>query len=441
MSIWIGLFRPFNSDIRFLDSLHRGNTIEAIRQAHAELELIGSANPRCVDIQVLLFRMEMLFGSEQAAEEMMPSMGRAYARHQRPRARWLGRLDAAFVAMARRRFGRAGELLGPFMHSDPPEDLRIEGLVLLARCLWECGDVRAARHVVQDVSKAGDFASAPLHARMAYFACLEFLNDGPVSHSDRLPVQFDLMNKHLRWVIGLTDTLQSPRDLHAALHDYQSSCALWRARLWAEEAQVAAGMRLIAGGAYSLAKLALNGLLENDARLRSHVSATSLLNCKSALLAVQGRFSEALEVLQLYVVEYERNLRRDLRTLPRLPLSSGHSCASDHGISSQLPPRYRRLIPFLMERMSDPHLSVREMAAFLNVSERALQLTCRDRLGMTPMALLRQMRTQGLHHDLQQAMPGDAVAVTARRSGLGERERLVKSLRLEGGAPLGVVVE
>jgi transcriptional regulator GlxA family with amidase domain len=95
----------------------------------------------------------------------------------------------------------------------------------------------------------------------------------------------------------------------------------------------------------------------------------------------------------------------------------------------RLPLRYRRAYQYMMEHLSDENLSVRQVAAHIGVTERALQLAFRAHLGVTPAELIRTRRVENIHHELQ-GQAGDAgVLEVASRWGVKNRSTLVHNYR------------
>jgi len=57
-------------------------------------------------------------------------------------------------------------------------------------------------------------------------------------------------------------------------------------------------------------------------------------------------------------------------------------------------------------------LTIDDVAGAAGVTCRALQLTFRRHLGLTPTAYMRQVRLARAHRELEQAVPGDGTTVT-----------------------------
>ena len=83
----------------------------------------------------------------------------------------------------------------------------------------------------------------------------------------------------------------------------------------------------------------------------------------------------------------------------------------------------------MMDHLTDEHLSVRQVAAHVGVTERALQLAFRTHLGVTPAEMIRTRRVERIHGELQ-AHGGEAgVLEIASRWGVKNRSTLVHNYR------------
>ena len=114
----------------------------------------------------------------------------------------------------------------------------------------------------------------------------------------------------------------------------------------------------------------------------------------------------------------------------------GHTLAAVMGSPAndatkmRLPLRYRRAYQYIMEHLNDENMSVRQVAAHVDVTERALQLAFRTHLGMTPAELIRTRRMERIRDDLCQDTSGRGVREVAARWGITNRSTLSNSYRL-----------
>jgi len=104
-------------------------------------------------------------------------------------------------------------------------------------------------------------------------------------------------------------------------------------------------------------------------------------------------------------------------------------------IASRLPGRYRRAYQFILAHLHEEHLSVREVADAIGVTERALQLAFRAALGLSPSALIRQCRMERIRDDLSSGAVGHGTTMldVGRRWGLRSRSALLQSYKAAFG--------
>ncbi|WP_395345826.1 hypothetical protein [Variovorax sp. UC122_21] len=82
----------------------------------------------------------------------------------------------------------------------------------------------------------------------------------------------------------------------------------------------------------------------------------------------------------------------------------------------RLPTRYRRAYQFMLDHLDESTLTIRRVAAHIEVTERALQMAFRTHLG-SPGQLIRQLRMAGLRAELQQSPGRESIAAVAQRWG------------------------
>lgn len=99
-------------------------------------------------------------------------------------------------------------------------------------------------------------------------------------------------------------------------------------------------------------------------------------------------------------------------------------------ICARLPGKYRRAYTYLLENLSRVDLSVREVAAQIGVTERALQLAFKSHVGLSPTEVIRRQRMKRIRHDLL-SETGVSIADVAEKWGVQNRSTLVNSYRKE----------
>jgi transcriptional regulator GlxA family with amidase domain len=115
----------------------------------------------------------------------------------------------------------------------------------------------------------------------------------------------------------------------------------------------------------------------------------------------------------------------------RTPAFLQQAAQADAGDAAKmrLPLRYRRAYQYMMEHLADENLSVRQVAAHVGVTERALQLAFRAHLGVTPAELIRTRRVENIHQELQRQAGDAGVLEVASRWGVKNRSTLVHNYR------------
>ncbi|MET8233037.1 helix-turn-helix transcriptional regulator [Micromonospora sp. NPDC005298] len=86
----------------------------------------------------------------------------------------------------------------------------------------------------------------------------------------------------------------------------------------------------------------------------------------------------------------------------------------------------RRAAEFIEAHAAEP-LTVGQIAAACEISQRALQAAFRRHQGQSPMAFLRSVRLRQAHRDLRHPEPGQTVAQTARRWGWAHLGRFAQA--------------
>ncbi|MCX2865584.1 helix-turn-helix transcriptional regulator [Paucibacter sp. PLA-PC-4] len=154
------------------------------------------------------------------------------------------------------------------------------------------------------------------------------------------------------------------------------------------------------------------------------------LYCLSKLSALTGRIDDALRWYQSYALESVQCVRAEVLSSAPSSTSAIDSSSRVDDVEMQLPPKYRRAYRYMIEHLDCAGLSVREVADHLGVSERALQLTFRAHLGLTPAELMQRCRMERIRDDLlREDQTALSVFETAARWGIRNRSTLANSYR------------
>ncbi|SOE96834.1 AraC-type DNA-binding protein [Burkholderia sp. D7] len=155
------------------------------------------------------------------------------------------------------------------------------------------------------------------------------------------------------------------------------------------------------------------------------------LYCASKMRQSQGRGQEAAQLYSRYALVAMQCLRADSHM--RAPFIDRAAKASPQldDVGARLTAKYRRAYYFVLENLDRRDLSVREVAAEIGVTERALQSAFRNFLGLSPTELIRRQRMERIRAELVDGSPGGdrGVLDAASRWGVENRSTLVNGYR------------
>lgn len=102
-------------------------------------------------------------------------------------------------------------------------------------------------------------------------------------------------------------------------------------------------------------------------------------------------------------------------------------------IGTRLPARYRRAYRYLLDNLERKDLSIREIAAQVGVTDRALQSAFKTSLGSTPTEIIRRLRMERIRAELEadDSAHEQGILATAVKWGVSNRSTLVNSYRRE----------
>lgn len=155
------------------------------------------------------------------------------------------------------------------------------------------------------------------------------------------------------------------------------------------------------------------------------------LYCLFKIRQHQGRIQEAWQLYSRYTLVAMQCLR-DGAYLNRPTVGRTASSTTQlDDVGVRLTGKYRRAYQFVLDNLGRRDLSVREVAAEIGVTERALQSAFRSLLGLSPRELIRRERMKRIRDELMSgAAQGDAsVLRAASRWGVESRSTLLLSYR------------
>lgn len=446
MQAWIGWLREELTSEPGVQMALDGQLTEAVRSLSQSLERQDADAAARARAGAALMRAYLLLGREQDVEELQAQLSVLHVRASRKNARWLIALDAAAVHQHLRHSGRVIELLMPFLVGEAPEACKDEALLMMAFAYADLGDLDCACALLARCRIRGE---DPRRTQsLALFMESALMMDGGRISAERPVLELPdttHLPRLLHPVLALWESVsqpsQRPAALVSALQTFLAWCQRGRIDVWADQARVLVATQLLGCREAALGEQVLGPLKPAMQATGGHRLALNLMWCKALWLAAHNRHADAATAFQQYAKEMEWRLRREYRHVPRLPASYTRDAGIDNAFCGCLPPRYRRVLAYVAGHLDDPQLSVAQMAAHINVTERALQQTFRRCLGMSPSELLRHLRVNGVAEGLNGAMPGESTRAVASHWGLGNRDRLRASARKELGADLPQVVE
>jgi len=448
-------------DEHLVNLVHAGDVAGALRIGQERFERAGHARDaeRHAALGQMLGRILLAADRAGDAEELFQRMPRTYESISRAAVRWHSSLDQGALAMHLGRWGRAAEAWHLVADDDTaPPALRIEGMCCLAAALYRLGEHRRA---ISTVREAERLAAEHQLAGMA-----------ALTHG--LEVELGTCHQ-LDTVEGLTDCSLTCTDARLAeeAHNLDEELAA-QAEALAHVAPVARRLRMLrlmlgghattsAGRAQILAELKwlkACGLVEREASLRVTAALTmlakddatgavevlgpmaygeparyrrhalELMYCASRLHSVHGRLADALRTYKEFAREAIYRTMRERALVPRSRFLERRQMVEEGDAAMyKLPLRYRRAYRFIMDRLGDSQLSIKQVAAHIDVTERALQMAFRKHLGLTPAELIRHQRMQGVRNDLCADGGADGVLKTAARWGMANRSTLAHGYR------------
>ncbi|WP_175891648.1 helix-turn-helix transcriptional regulator [Burkholderia cepacia] len=271
--------------------------------------------------------------------------------------------------------------------------------------------------------------SGSLHSRSARASLHEYLS-GDQSTADIASVQLPVLRARMDYlhqlreageinynmVDGLLKHVNWARDQN--LHDYQRVLRL----------EIALAM--LACNATQTADMVLEPLHRVAPASAAGNRQIEYLYCVAKTHQAEGRLQDAQLFYSRYALISMECLREALSArVPFLERKIRKTSQLDD-ISARLPARYRRAYSFLLDNLDHADLSVRDIAAVIGVTERALQNAFRKFLSMSPTEVIRRQRMERIRSELVGgSMSGDGVLAIANRWGVRNHSTLTRGYR------------
>ena len=150
--------------------------------------------------------------------------------------------------------------------------------------------------------------------------------------------------------------------------------------------------------------------------------------CLAKLTEQQGRATESLQLYRKYACDAMECLRVEICAQIKPAYSTGATSYDD--IEVRLPAKYRRAYRYIVTHLSERNLCIREVAAEIGVTERALQSVFRSHLGISPTELIRRCRMERIRADLLSPdSKMTSIFEAAQRWGIFNRSTLASAYR------------
>lgn len=155
------------------------------------------------------------------------------------------------------------------------------------------------------------------------------------------------------------------------------------------------------------------------------------LYCVAKLRQAQGRARESMQYYSRYALITTQCLRDDALAISPLAKRTARTPPQLDDVGARLPAKYRRAYRYLQDNLDRHDLSVREVAAEIGVSERALQSAFKTFLGVSPTELIRRQRMERIRAELlnDPSVSDRNVLNAATKWGVHNRSTLVSGYR------------
>lgn len=153
-----------------------------------------------------------------------------------------------------------------------------------------------------------------------------------------------------------------------------------------------------------MAEMAL-GSLVNELHIGLDQRHLEILYCMAKINQAQGRTHHSQQFYSRYAMAAVRCAREGAGELVNANRKRRTAAVADD-IAARLPPKYRRAYQYLLNNLERSDLSIREIAAAIGVTVRALQNTFKSHLGATPSEIIRQQRMQRIRLELEDERGG-----------------------------------
>lgn len=240
-----------------------------------------------------------------------------------------------------------------------------------------------------------------------------------------------LMRRHVTYLHALAGTSCGNEESANQLTRVIDDVRLCGSATLLPQMRVDALLAALGGGFSNLADRLLDAVGKRDIGNGAMHSNLDWLYASAKVAALRGQMLNALTLYTRYSRESLHCLRSEVLMMRTLdPRSEAGTQGRSDDVISRLPAKYRRAYRYIIDNIAHSALTTREVAAYIDVTERALQMVFKRSLGMSPGALIRQLRLDGIRGELlDDSRPSTSVLDTANRWGVTSRSALIKSYR------------
>lgn len=438
--------------------LMSGKVVEGLRNGQERLDRPALAATQRAVLGQLVGHALLVAGREEEAEEAFHRQLRSYEAMSRFFVRWMSSLDQGAMFLHLNKPGRACEAFNVLADdASAPKDLRIEALAGMSYALTDVGEYRRAERTIGYAVELARSDCAPQIAPLLEAMRLELsarrllrsFEEGASAPADAASGQ--ALQEDLCESLGLVCEEFSGRPLvsrrlaflaalvRPRIEAPQACAGVIESLRWLREhrlggaelsSRVEAALAFVAQADAKDAADVLGALATDEAQVHRHRHALELKYCLSRLYALHGRHVDALRLYREHAVQALKRLRSELARVPYSRFLEKQEMAEQMDAAKlQLPLRYRKAYQFITEHLDDRNLSIRQVAAHVDVTERALQMAFRSHLGMTPAELIRRRRMDRIRTELREGSQQDGVLAVASRWGMTNRSTLAQNYR------------
>jgi len=451
------------SEKPLIDKIQQGQIIEALKLSLDRLErplVEDESQESRATLGQIVSKLLLATGREEEAEDFFRKQLRAYEAVSRTYVRWMSSLDQGTMCLSLNKLGRACEAFNMVADDvSAPAHLRIDALAGLTVALLNFGEYRRAHRALthaEELAKEHQFHEQSeilelLRLELSTLRHLRAFDEG----DEFKPPEFFMETQDLHhrihqakirvgnnYLLGqrlhFLHTLTHPKvsNPETAAHLFEGLRWLKDNRLqgWERAARVEAALAFVNHSDSRDAQEVLGSLAHDEVQIHRNRNALELKFCLSKIHALHGRHVDALRVYKEHASLAMARIRTELSQLPYSRFMEKQEMA-EHNDSTKLslPLRYRKAYQFIIEHLDDRDLSIRQVAAYIDVTERALQMAFRSHLGMTPAELIRRKRMDHIRNELRNSTQQESVLEVASHWGMTNRSTLAQNYRQQFG--------